>query len=203
MKKNPVLEGMQQRYATKLFDANQKLSQPQIEELLEILRLAPSSINAQPWHYTVVSNPTLKSELAKASYINEDKVNRCSHLIVFEVETDLEAFAKRLEKDLPEQAFAYYRDMLIPMGEETIKNWMIHQIYLAMGVALNACASLAIDACPMEGIDRNEYARILELEDSYPVVGLALGIRDPKDYNQPHITPKSRQTTEEIFDLRD
>lgn len=203
MKKNLVLEGMNQRYATKLFDANQKLSQQQLEDILEILRLAPSSINAQPWHYTVVSNPTLKSELAKASYINEDKINRCSHLIVFEVETDLESFASRLEKDLPEPAFAYYRDMLVPMGEETIKNWMIHQVYLAMGIALNACASLAIDACPMEGIDRNEYARILQLEKSYPVVGLALGIRDPQDYNQPHITPKTRQTNEEIFDLRD
>jgi nitroreductase/dihydropteridine reductase len=46
-----LLNLAQQRYTTKAYDPNKKIPQDQIDLLLEVLRLAPSSINIQPWHF--------------------------------------------------------------------------------------------------------------------------------------------------------
>lgn len=42
------LELAQTRYTTKRYEAGKKVSDQQIKELQEILRLSPSSINSQP-----------------------------------------------------------------------------------------------------------------------------------------------------------
>ena len=54
------------RYATKAYDASKKIPQEQFERLLEILRLAPSSINIQPWHFFIVENDAAKQLIAKS-----------------------------------------------------------------------------------------------------------------------------------------
>ena len=54
------------RYTTKTY-SDKKIDENKIEELKEILRLSPSSINSQPWHFTFVGNPEVKEKLAKVS----------------------------------------------------------------------------------------------------------------------------------------
>lgn len=39
------------RYTTKAYDPIRKIPKEQVARLLEILRLTPSSINIQPWHF--------------------------------------------------------------------------------------------------------------------------------------------------------
>ena len=46
-----LLNIAQTRYTTKAYDASRSIPAAQFERLLEILRLAPSSINIQPWHF--------------------------------------------------------------------------------------------------------------------------------------------------------
>lgn len=41
----------QTRYTCKAYQAQQHIDQKTLMTLLEMLRLAPSSINIQPWHY--------------------------------------------------------------------------------------------------------------------------------------------------------
>ena len=50
---------MEQRYTTKKYDVSKKIENQKIEELKEILRLSPSSINSQPWKFTFVSDKEL------------------------------------------------------------------------------------------------------------------------------------------------
>lgn len=54
------LEIAQTRYTTKVYDPTKKVSDSDIETLKEILRLTPSSINSQPWHFTFISNEEIK-----------------------------------------------------------------------------------------------------------------------------------------------
>ncbi len=50
------LESMQTPYTTNKYDASKKIEPSKIQELKAILRLSPSSINSQPWKFTVVSS---------------------------------------------------------------------------------------------------------------------------------------------------
>ena len=54
------------RYTTKAYDPIRKIPQEQITRLLEILRLTPSSINIEPWHFFIADNQAAKERIAKA-----------------------------------------------------------------------------------------------------------------------------------------
>lgn len=44
-----ILKLLQERHTTKKYDASRKISDADFDLLLESLRLAPSSVNSQPW----------------------------------------------------------------------------------------------------------------------------------------------------------
>lgn len=187
-----------ERYSTKKYNSNKKVTPEQITELKEILRLSPSSINSQPWKFHVVENEQIKNELAEASMFNAPKVRDASHLIVFSAVQDLNLFEKQIEENLPEGAVNYYKQFVKIQDPISVQSWLAHQVYLSLGFFLSACASMNIDSTPMEGIDSEAYARILKIEGYKPLFAVAIGYRDAEDSNQPLIKPKSRLKMEEV-----
>lgn len=188
------------RYTTKKYDPTQKISADKIEQLKEILRLSPSSINSQPWKFTIVSDEALKAELAAVSYFNEQKIKDASHLVVFSSIDDITLFEKQINQHLPEGSVTYYNTFLKPLPETEIKSWLQSQVYLSLGFFLSACASMDIDSSPMEGIQADKYAEILKLDGYKPLFAAAIGYRNPEDANQPAIKAKSRLEMEAIID---
>ena len=187
------------RYTTKKYDPTRKIPEELVQELREILRLSPSSINSQPWRFTFIGNQDLKEELSGYSMHNEEKVKQASHLVVFSVIDSVGLFEKQIAGNLPEGSIAYYNKNIKPGTEEQIKTWMAHQVYLALGFFLSAAASLGIDSTPMEGIHTAEYDRILAVKDYKPLFAVALGYRDADDFNQPLVKPKARLDSEKII----
>jgi len=190
---------MQERYATKMYDADKKIPADKIEELKEILRLSPSSINSQPWHFTFVSDKETKAKLAEASFFNADKVNDCDTVVVFSAIDDIDLFEKQINKNLPEGAVGYYNNFIKPLPEAEIKNWQSKQVYLALGVLLSACAEMKIDTTPMEGIETDKYDAVLQTPHYKTIVAVAMGYRDENDSFQPVLKPKSRLAADELL----
>ncbi|MDO5608541.1 MAG: nitroreductase family protein [Capnocytophaga sp.] len=196
------LELMKKRYSTKKYDAGYRISQPLIDQLKEIIRLTPSSINSQPWHFTIISNPELKKELSVVSYHNVEKVTDCSHVLVLHVLDNLELFEEQLSEINPPY-INYFRTLRTNLGDERVRIWLSKQLYIALGVILSACADLGIDATPMEGIINDEYDRIIGIDGYKVVLAVALGKHHPDDFNHPARTPKQRIATARIFTERD
>jgi nitroreductase/dihydropteridine reductase len=186
------------RYTTKKYNSSKKISDNEIEELKEILRLSPSSINSQPWKFFFVSNEEIKNQLAEVSYFNEQKIKDASHLVVFCAIDDIQSFENQINKNLPEGAVGYYNQFIKLLSEQEIKSWLKHQVYLSLGYFLSACASMSIDSTPMEGIKSNEYNAILDIKNYTTLFAVAIGYRDQNDPNQPKIKNKSRLQMEEI-----
>lgn len=186
------------RYTTKKYNPNKKISDKDIEQLKEILRMSPSSINSQPWRFTIISDPKLKNELADVSFFNQHKVQDASHLVVFNVIDNLDVFEQQIKENLPEAAYGYYTQHLKNEPEADIKIWMAKQVYLSLGFFLSACASMNIDSTTMEGINIAEYARILGQTDYKPLFAVAIGYRNEEDENQPSKTPKTRLKLEDV-----
>ncbi len=192
------IEAMQQRYTTKSYDANKKIDSQKIAELKSILQLSPSSINSQPWKFTFVSSSVIKQKLSEVSWVNTEKVQHCDTVVVFSRVNDLNVFEEQIEKELPKGAVAYYKEFIKPLPEAEIKSWFDRQVYLALGVLLSACAEMRIDATPMEGIEPENYDIILGNTDHATIVAVAIGYRDPEDFNQPSKKPKSRRPLHEV-----
>jgi nitroreductase/dihydropteridine reductase len=192
------INAIKNRYTTKVFDASKKIEKNKIEELKEILRLSPSSINSQPWEFVFVSDKKLKGELASVSQHNTDKVLNCDTVIVFRRVENLSGFKVELEQRLPEYAMDFYKSNAKNNSEKDLKTWFEKQLYISLGVLLSACAQMQIDATPMEGIEPLQYDEIVGNENFKTVLAVAIGYRNENDFNQLKIKPKSRKLLEDV-----
>ena len=82
------LTNLSWRYATKKFDTTKKVSQEDLDMILEAIRMTPTSFGLQPYHFYVVSNQDIKDKIQAAAW-NQLQVGTASHLLVFAARTDL------------------------------------------------------------------------------------------------------------------
>lgn len=193
------LDLAKRRYATKKYDPTKKISEEQIEDLKEIIRLSPSSINSQPWKFTFVTDEARKRKLASQSYSNENSINDAGLLVVFSVMEDIGHFEKRNISILPEAwRTGFYETMIKSNGDVATKSWMENQVYLSLGYFLSACISMGLDTTPMEGIDRKAYKQILSQEGYAPLFAVTVGYADTNDLMHQAAYPKSRFELDEV-----
>ena len=194
------IESMQNRYTTKKYDASKEIESKKIKELKEVLHLSPSSINSQPWKFTFVSDSNTKQKLSEVSWLNTSKVLDSDTVVVFSRINDITLFEEQIEQELPKGAVDYYKEFIKPQTEEQIKSWFDKQVYLALGVFLSACAEMGIDATPMEGIEPENYDKVIENKNYATLMAVAIGYRDIEDFNQPSKKPKSRRSIKDVIE---
>jgi nitroreductase len=187
------LASLEWRYATKAFDTR-KLPDATWAALEESLRLTPSSYGLQPWKFIVVNDPTLRTKLRPVSW-NQSQVTDASHLVVFArrtevTETDVNEFFNQMvsERQADATKLEPYRQMMlggVVKGKDAAaqKDWAARQLYIALGQLMGAAAAMAIDTCPLEGIDPDAYTEILGLKGTgyEVVVACAVGYRSAED----------------------
>jgi nitroreductase / dihydropteridine reductase len=158
------------RYATKKFDGR-KIPEAKVDELLEMVRFAPSAINLQPWKIKVVTDQKVREQLRPAAF-NQEQVTTCSHLLVFCADPDYDSLIQRLgallkksgvPEDMQKMIVGMAENFTKPMSPEQKLAWSQAQTYLALGNALNGAKSLGFDSCPMGGFDPKEFIRILKI----------------------------------------
>jgi len=182
------------RYATKRFDPTKTIPAETWHALEQSLRLAPSSFGLQPWHFVVVTNPALRQELQAHSW-NQPQLVEASHIVVITSlktvdEKDIDTFINLVATTRNQTAadLASYRGMIAGFVKhlnetKTVESWTARQAYLALGFLLSSAAMLGIDTCPLEGIDPNQYNKLLNLDITpYSTrVACALGYRAAND----------------------
>lgn len=217
MPEKSMLAIARERYTTKHY-SGEKIPREDLEALLEVLRLTPSSVNSQPWHFFVASSDEARAKIAPAfADFNRERVTLASDVIVFAVKAGLdEAHLKRLlEKEIADGRFSGMEDQpgldagrrhfvgLHSKTEAESIAWETAQTYIALGFALYAAAGMGIDSTCLEGADFDELDRILGLREKglRSVVALSLGKRAANDSNASR--PKSRLTAEEVVSFID
>ena len=83
------LSNLSWRYATKQFDTTRKVSDEDLEKILEAIRMTPTSFGLQPYHFYVITNQEIKDKIQAAGW-NQPQIGTASHLIVFTARTDFE-----------------------------------------------------------------------------------------------------------------
>ena len=194
------LEIAQKRYATKAY-RNEKISEAKIKELAEILRLAPSSVNSQPWKFAIIGDEALKADLAGHSFFNEQKIKEASHLVVFFAKDNVAEFEENFKQVAPQPILEFYAGMKAG-DEKNAKTWFQKQVYISLGFFLAACGVEGIDATPMEGIDTAYYSEKLQVEGYKAVLAVTVGYHSEADSNHPSKTPKRRLPLDEVVEIR-
>ena len=205
-----ILAALNRRYATKKFLPDHKISDQELRDLLEVVRLAPTGYGLQPFRVFVVTDEQAKQALRKVS-ADQPQIVDASHLLVFTIVKDMSSgyLDKHLEvisavRNIPVEALHSYKHVLESSivkqaCECSADERSTNRAYMALGFLLLAAAEMNIDACAIENIDIQSYDRILGLKDQSlsTVFVCALGHRNPQDPNA-HFK-KIRRSFEEMM----
>ena len=206
-----LIDKLRWRYATKKFDPERRVSDRDLECLKEAVRLSVSSFGIQPYKVIIIENKEIRNALVKAS-MGQKQIADASHLFVF----------CNYTRDFDRQVDDYIQKIINIQGSrstelrnygesvkasiqkkdpEERKGWAEKQTYLALNNLLIACAELKIDACPMEGFDKEAYNQILALDEQ----GLNANLIAPIGYrskdDEAMSRKKIRKSKEELFEM--
>lgn len=189
-----LLESSAWRYATKKFDPSKKLTQEQVDKIIEAVKLAPTSSGLQPFKLLVITDQKIKEQLVPIS-MGQQQVADCSHLLVFAAWDNYTA--ERIDnmyqvicetRGQAPDTYKSYTDRLKAnyLNKPAEENFVhtARQAYIAFAYAIAMAAELKIDATPMEGFINEEVDKLLGLDEQglKSVLLLPLGYHAEDDW---------------------
>ena len=202
------LKAMDFRHACKVFDDTKKISDEDINFILEVARKSPSSFGMEPWKFLVITNEDLKAKLKPVCW-NQVQITSCSHLVVVlaaieSVKLESGIPEKRfLRRDMPQEQLDFYIDLYSKhlkhtlSSDENIYAWTSKQTYIAAGNMMTAAATIGVDSCPIEGFEKGKVEEILGLDISKYQLSLVL----PFGYRVDEQSSQIRLDYEEVVEF--
>lgn len=171
------MEAMDFRHACKIFDDTKKVSDEDLNYILEAGRKSPSSFGMEPWKFLIITNEELKAKLRPFCW-DQPQVTTCSHLVIIlaaienvkpESGEPMRKFARR---NMPQEKLDFYTDIYashlkdVLSSDDNIYSWTARQSYIALGNMMTAAAIKGIDSCPIEGYEKENVEKVLNLDTS-------------------------------------
>lgn len=134
------------RHTSKAYDNSRKLTTEQQQQLLDLLRFSPSSVNSQPWHFFAVTSDEGKARILPALMdANQVKASNAAMTVVFTIKEELNEahLLQLLEKEQQDGRYPNEearagndkgRRYFVGLNSETPeqqREWMTRQAYLA------------------------------------------------------------------------
>lgn len=205
-----IKKAMYWRYAAQKLDPTRRVSQEDLDTIIEAGRLAPSAFGVEPWHFILIQNPELQQKLHDEAS-QQDKVKDAPHFLVVAKRTDArETLSKnRVRRSaeamgVEESSLQGLKDAIdgVVGSKDDIQlaSWVRAQTYIPLGTMIEAAALLGIDAGPMEGFDHDKFDEILGLKakNLSSEYAIAFGYRKDDDAAA---RPKARQSLDEVLTL--
>jgi nitroreductase/dihydropteridine reductase len=199
------------RYATKRMNGT-KVPQEKVDNILEAIRLAPTSGGLQPFKVIVIEDSKLREEIFNNA-CQQPQIKEASHVLVFaankkvtaeQVDEYVELMAKT--RSVSVESLEGFKAMFaggIAGSAEQNFVWTARQAYLAFGVGIVAAANERVDATPMEGFNPEALDKLLGLDKQNlgSTTILTLGYRDEaNDFLAK--AAKVRKSKDTLFDIK-
>lgn len=213
IEKQQVLEAFHFRSACRYYDVNKKISREDMEYILELGRLSPSSVGSEPWQFLVLQNEALREKIAPVTWGIKHPMNEMSHLVVLlakkNARYDSDFFRNSLERRglTPEQieaTLSRYKtfqteDIQITDSERTLFDWCSKQTYIALANMMTGAAMIGIDSCPIEGFHYESVNRILSEAGLFDANEWGISCMVTFGYRSKEIKKKYRKPADEVI----
>lgn len=213
IEKQQVLEAFHFRSACRYYDVNKKISREDMEYILELGRLSPSSVGSEPWQFLVLQNEAIREKIAPVTWGIKHPMNEMSHLVVLlakkNARYDSAFFRNSLERRglTPEQieaTLSRYKtfqteDIQIADSERTLFDWSCKQTYIALANMMTGAAMIGIDSCPIEGFHYESVNRILSEAGLFDANEWGVSCMVTFGYRSKEIKKKYRKPADEVI----
>ncbi|KRL75925.1 Nitroreductase family protein [Ligilactobacillus equi DSM 15833 = JCM 10991] len=198
-----ILKGTHFRRAIREYRA-QAVSEADLNYILEVGRMSPSSIGLLDWRVLVFENDAKWDQVRQHAWGAQKSIEHAADkFIVFVAQKEVrydqpaiqELFTSRgFNQAQMDKATARYRsfqlnDMEIPYDDARgFFDWAAKQTYIAMGMMMSAASAIGIDSCAIEGFNRAEVNQVLveqglidsAKESACLMMSLGYRLNDPK-----------------------
>lgn len=162
------LESLNFRHACKLFDPSKNINDHDRNLILEFGRNSPSSFGIEPWHFLVISDKNLRTQIKPACW-NQEQITSSSFIVVYlsylphHFRGDTAFLRQRLTRwNSDEEKYKFYLNMVTSfLAAQNTQEWAKRQTYIALANMMTGAASLGIDSCPIEGFEAEKLKPIL------------------------------------------
>jgi len=165
-----VLHAIETRRSVKHFDPHHRMTEAEIQRLLELARLAPSSFNMQNYRFVLVRDPGLRRQIRAVAW-DQVQVTEASLLVL--LCADLNAYAKQ-----PQRYWAHapqaVQDILVPAltpfyegKPQLIRDEAMRSSAFAGMTLMLAARGLGYESCPMIGFDAEAVAQLIQLPEDH------------------------------------
>lgn len=178
-------QAIEQRQAVKSYQPDKKISDAELDGLMQEVILSPSSFNLQHWKFIAVKSDEIKNRIKEAAW-GQEHIGTCSFLIAVCGKLSAYEDAPVIYKDVDQGI----QDKILPMikgfyqdKEQLQRDEAIRSASLAAMTLMYGATNRGWDTCPMIGFDPQAVSKIIELDALHiPVMLLALGYRkeDPR-----------------------
>lgn len=180
-KKEEILKAHKFRFACKEFDKSKKVSEEDLNFILEIGRLSPSSFGFEPWKFLVIEDETLREKILPVAWGVQRQMPTLSRLVIILARKKMDMIfssdyikymvedVHNIPGDMAEARIEKYKnfqkeDFKLLEDDRNIFDWAVMQTYIALGNMMTAAAEIGIDSCPIEGFHREKLEELLEME---------------------------------------
>ena len=172
------------RRAVKHFDPHHKISDADVEKLLEAALQSPTSFNIQHWRFVVVRDPELRKQIRAAG---NDQTQMTDSSLLILMTGDVLAWKKdpqRYWKNAPKEVADLLVNWMGPFHEgkdQLQRDEAQRSIGMAMQTLMLAAKAMGYESCPMIGFDHEAVAKLINLPGDHcmgPMVAIGKGTKD-------------------------
>jgi len=167
-----TFDAIRERRSVKHYDPNHRLTDEEINHLLSLAILSPTSFNIQNWRFVLVKNPEIRKEIRLAAW-DQSQITDASLLLV--ICADLKSWKDnpaQYWKNAPKEA----QDFLVPAigpfyeGKEQLqRDEAMRSCGIVAQTIMLAAKSMGYDSNPMIGFDPQKVAEIINLPKDHVI----------------------------------
>ncbi len=200
---NRFLDAMNFRRACRDFDPAKPVNEEELNYILEVGRLSPSSMGMEQWHFLVARGDAMKKKL-RAACNDQKLVEQASVVVVILAKTaDIHPDSPRFREILHarfgtqwEKRLAYYRSYYDKVNPA---EWSVAQCHLAAANMMTGAAFIGIDSCPVGAFDPAKLMETVGADPGRYVPALVI----PFGHRAIEPKPRTRLAFEEVVTLLD
>jgi len=173
-----TFDAIKERRSVKHYDPNHKLTNDEVNQLLSLAVLSPTSFNIQNWRFVLVKDSEVRKQIRVAAW-DQAQVTDSSLLIV--ICADLKSWKDdpaQYWKNAPKEAQDFLVSAMGPFYEgkdELQRDEAMRSCGIAAQTIMLAAKSMGYDSNPMIGFDPQKVAEIINLPEEH-VISMLLAV---------------------------
>lgn len=168
-----VKEAIRTRRSIKHYDPSHKMTEAEVQELMDHAILSPTAFNIQHWRFVRIQDKSKRQQIFEAAWGQAQVVDASELLVLCADLNAWEKEPKRYWRNAPQAA----QDAILPAIENYYANHHQGQrdeairsaSIAAMNIMLMARA-MGYDSCPMDGFDFDKVAKIINLPHDHIII---------------------------------